>query len=95
MVDNRNVLRNTSGYPMDCEHDGIHYTIGPYDRLVLPDLGNEDVLVSLMSSACSGSTVGSHLYPEDGMTVRGDSGETFAAGAVTDHAQDSSQQNNF
>ena len=80
---------------MDCEHDGIHYTVGPYDRIVLPDLGNNDLLVSLMSAACSGSTVGSHLYPEGDLSVRGDSGETFAVGAVDEHGQDSSQQNNF
>lgn len=95
MVDNRNVIRNVSGYPMDCEHNGIHYTIGPYDRIVLPDLGNNDLLISLMSSACSGSTVGSHLFAEDESAVKGNTDEGFAAGPATDHKQDPSQQSNF
>lgn len=95
MPDNRNVLRNTADYPMDGYYGEQHYTIGPFDRLVLPDIGDEDMMTSLMSTACAGSTVGSYLYPEDELNPHGNLDRSFTAGDVQYGNQDTSQRKGF
>ena len=87
----QNVIRNVGEHPIDACHEGQHYTIGPFDRLVLPDTGNTDILGSLASTACSGSTVGGNLYVENEMDVAGDKGNGFAAGTKIYSKQDPSQ----
>ncbi len=88
----QNVIRNLGEHPIDCYNGEQHFTIGPFDRLVLPDIGDTNVFKSLMSTACSGSTTGGNLAVEHESDVFGDKEISFTSGTVVFSNQDASQR---
>ena len=91
-----NILRNVGEQPADVYCDDQHYTIGPFDRLVLSDIENTHQLISMMSTVCSPSTTGGNVYIEHkDMNVSGNTDRSFTAGTVKYNRADPSQKKGF